>query len=539
MNEQVAKIGGQLRGAVSKIATTWKEQEPKRKRQIIAIALAVLALAIGIVIIVSLVNGRYVVLYDTLTQEEGVRAKSLLDTNDIPYRSDGENVILVPSKNIRRAEAVLATEGIPSSVLDYSIMDAAAGLTTTEFEKNAAWVHQQQNRLQDTIKNYDGVNNAIVTLNIKDKNNRAWNTTAEDSSGSVAVHMKSGYVLGSAQVAGIRFLVGSAVGIDPGQVTVTDGKGTLLAAAGEEYNVGAAMADSVLERLDVQGEVEADLQRKAAAVMQLVYPNTAQWTVVASVRMDFDAMVTEIKEYMPLEGTIHGVLDYQEDQAQMGVGQFAEGVVGETDNTDIPLYVDLDGDGALDSVDFHRIRDFAVSYTLQQIEKDGPSIASASLSVVINDAPNADKIQSLRTSISQATNLAIENVGVQSFLVEGLGEEPELQWYQRVFGEAFNPMFLYIIIAALVLLVVALILVLVMRSRAKKRRLAIELAEAQAEQEEANRIAAEIEERKNQLKNAAMGEAREDAITSEVREFAKNNPEITANLLRNWLKEGE
>jgi PAS domain S-box-containing protein len=32
---------------------------------------------------------------------------------------------------------------------------------------------------------------------------------------------------------------------------------------------------------------------------------------------------------------------------------------------------------------------------------------------------------------------------------------------------------------------------------------------------------------------------KEDAITDEIRQFAKENPEITANLLRSWLKEGE
>ena len=58
-------------------------------------------------------------------------------------------------------------------------------------------------------------------------------------------------------------------------------------------------------------------------------------------------------------------------------------------------------------------------------------------------------------------------------------------------------------------------------------------------QAEAERIQQEIEERKKQLKNAAMGEESENAITNEVREFARNNPEITANLLRNWMKEGE
>ena len=49
----------------------------------------------------------------------------------------------------------------------------------------------------------------------------------------------------------------------------------------------------------------------------------------------------------------------------------------------------------------------------------------------------------------------------------------------------------------------------------------------------------EIEERKRQLKDAAIGDQSENAITNEVRDFARTNPEITANLLRTWLKGGE
>jgi flagellar biosynthesis/type III secretory pathway M-ring protein FliF/YscJ len=51
----------------------------------------------------------------------------------------------------------------------------------------------------------------------------------------------------------------------------------------------------------------------------------------------------------------------------------------------------------------------------------------------------------------------------------------------------------------------------------------------------------EIERYKQELANAAKAAVnmKDDAITGEVRQFAKDNPEITANLLRNWLKETE
>jgi flagellar biosynthesis/type III secretory pathway M-ring protein FliF/YscJ len=51
----------------------------------------------------------------------------------------------------------------------------------------------------------------------------------------------------------------------------------------------------------------------------------------------------------------------------------------------------------------------------------------------------------------------------------------------------------------------------------------------------------EIDRYKQELANAAMESVnqKENAITDEIRQFARDNPEITANLLRNWLKESE
>ena len=46
---------------------------------------------------------------------------------------------------------------------------------------------------------------------------------------------------------------------------------------------------------------------------------------------------------------------------------------------------------------------------------------------------------------------------------------------------------------------------------------------------------------KKQITEAAnIGvDAKGDAIVGEVREFAKVNPEVTASLIRSWLKDGE
>ncbi len=537
MNERVTKVGGQVKQAFGKVRDTWKEQDPKRKKKILYIAIGLIALALGLMVFLNNYGGRYVVLYEGMGSDESVSAVSVLEVAGIPSRINSTGQLEVPSNQTNNAMAQLALQGIPSTTLDYNVFAQASGLTTTEFEKREYQIQQWQNRLQDTIKTYTGVQNAIVTLNISEDSDRAWDAEATKNTGSVSLTLMPGYVMAQSQVDAIRHMVGSSVGIAPEEVVVVDQNGGLLAGAGEEYDVDAMATSQFLERMGLETEVEQDLIQKAQNMISLPYPDSEDFRISCSVELDFDAVVTEMKEYIPLEDTIHGVVDYEEINAQMGLGQYAEGVAGETDNTDVPVYVDLNGDGAIDTVDYAQYREFAVSYVLEQITQDGPKLANATISVGINDTLDAQEVQQIRLMVAQATGIDVDNVGVTNFAIAQEAPEEPIEGLGTLFG--IDIFYIYIAAGALLLLIIALVIILILRGKAKKKRLALEQAELLAEQEEAERIQAEIEERKKQLKNAAIGDQSENAIANEVREFARNNPEITANLLRNWLKEGE
>ena len=107
---------------------------------------------------------------------------------------------------------------------------------------------------------------------------------------------------------------------------------------------------------------------------------------------------------------------------------------------------------------------------------------------------------------------------------------------------------LIIVGGALLLLIIVLIVVLsILRKRKKKKQqeeeeaaaAAAELAESAVQTQE--EIEREIEEHKRMLQNEALANSnqKENAITQEIRDFAKENPEITAALLRSMLKEEE
>ena len=98
---------------------------------------------------------------------------------------------------------------------------------------------------------------------------------------------------------------------------------------------------------------------------------------------------------------------------------------------------------------------------------------------------------------------------------------------------------------AFLILLILLVIFLSARSRKRKKQ-AMELAaaaeaQAAAEAEKQKELDAqrEIEEHKKMLRDEAEANvnAKENAITNEIRDFAQKNPEITAALLRSLMRE--
>ena len=89
--------------------------------------------------------------------------------------------------------------------------------------------------------------------------------------------------------------------------------------------------------------------------------------------------------------------------------------------------------------------------------------------------------------------------------------------------------------SGIALLMLILIVTLVLGRKKKQKK-------AQQEEEEADRarlMQEEIEQHKRELKQNAEVNSKESAIANEVRDFARDNPEITAGLIRGMMKEDE
>ena len=245
--------------------------------------------------------------------------------------------------------------------------------------------------------------------------------------------------------------------------------------------------------------------------------------VSVSVVIDYDKMLSEEMEYIPnTDGK--GVIQSLEEWYANGStkGSTAGGTAGQSSNTDIPSY--QSGDGTKDGESSYSA-EYLVSYIKRQIEKNNAELKSATVSVVINNqALSTGDISDWVKTIAKAVNIAETDVIVHNVS----SEKSDLIVIDK---DQVDPLLFYAIIAgsALIVLIILIFIILTIRKGRKNKK---------AESEIDLKLQQEIKER-----SKPIGQSRETdpsiATLENIQNFTHENPEITANLIREMLKEDE
>lgn len=520
----------QIKAAFSNIKEYWEKQTPKTKKIVIIAAAGVVALAVMLTFALNAYNGGYTILYEGIDAKESRELYATLQNMNVPAQINAQGEVMVPKNEADKLLLELSALGYPQTALSYNIFSSNTGFTTTEFEKKQYLLFDLQDRIQNTLMKLDGVKGAVVTLDVPQESSYVWENNDTKSSASVLLTMYPGYRLSGEKVSAIKNLVAAAVPkMEAASVTVVDSATGIEMRASEE-TAGSSELGYNLQRLGFEYEVEKRLEEKVLNLLTMGY-GTDRVRVSATVVIDYDKMITEEMQYIPEDNGL-GVKGSIDESYTMDPSKLSSGVVGEENNTDVPIYVDRDNDGTPEYINHTRNVDYLVSYIKRQIEKDKAELKEASIAVVVND-PNltAQKKEYLIETVSKAVNIDPSNISVNNF---DFVDEP-VPTFNIIEVLTSSP--LYMGIAAGVVAMIIIILLLIFRKKEPEED------EAQAEAKEGLTLLdvhSDIEERKKKiLETAKLSTKNEDAITNEIRDFSASNPEITASLIRSWLKEDE
>ena len=561
--DKVKETLGKFFGTVK---TRWTDMG--RKGHIIFFSVLGVVVISAIVTVVLATRTEYAVLYRDATPEERTEILSLL-SNDLGAEEvtvDNDGNILVPKEQVENLRVQLSMQGYPKSAFNYDIWDNGTDMFSTDADKRIKEIQQLQENLRATLGMYEGIDSAIVILNIPEDNNYVIGNTREEAGASVLVQLEDGKSLSNEAIKGIYNLVRTAVpGLEEKNITVTDNAGNLLSY--EDMLVPEIDGDEEIElyykRLELQNSITSILKEKLDNIFDGVF---SDFRVGVDVQLNYDAQKTQITEYTPTvdeEGNRGGMVQ-NETAVSAGGGNAAEGgLVGAPNNADIsPDYPTLEvEEGNEFYYEWQREINYLVNERIDQIEKEGYSYDNISATVVV-DATGLSQaeIEEWQSAIANAigANLAKVTFKAYPFMLDrtdggigggssGIGGDSTV-----VVQGGRNVLILAIIglgIVLVILLIIALVASGSSKKRAKARRegaMATTLRPAAGgmypddEEESTMRrrayeeAAAEVEIQS--LTNNDGPESREELLKKEIKEFAKTNPEIVAQLIRTWMR---
>lgn len=462
----------------------------------------------------------YILLYNNLDAKQAGEVMSVLEGNNIKAKfGDLTGTILVTKQDEKRAQVLVATQGLPAARFSYEDAFSNSFMMTSE-ERAQRFLYAQQNYLASTIEEIPWVRKAHVNLTVPEKNGFVLSNSNQTSKASVLIELESNATVDSKSINGIAVLVANAVqGLEPDNVTIHGTDGRILNVKSEENDMFSANS-----QMGLQQTVKKDLERSITDFLSTVY-GYGNVVAMANVKLDFDSEITEIKEfYPPIEGEINGMIRSLQEMESTAVNEGIGGVPGTDSNTDTTQYVELDPSSSKYS-EASRTINYEINELRKKIVKAQGQVKDITVAVYINKNAIAggelspEEKKDLVNIISAAAGLdtRVVQLGIQEFN-NTLKDQFDLGSTGAPKGLASVPFWVWGIMAVLVL---GIAYMTITSMRKKKRSDELPFTEIAA--------ASQFDDIDFELSGSQVKQQIERLVTK--------NPDAVAQLLRNWLSE--
>jgi flagellar M-ring protein FliF len=536
-----------------------KEKAGKISKKVYIAAVVVLVVAAAALVIL-LNNQPYAVLVTGVSTSEASSILTYLDSQGVTnYKVQNNDTILVPKGQEASLKAKILMEGYPQTGYAYSTYTDNVSTLSTEAERNNAYLMFLQESMSNTIRNFDNVKDATVYINTgEDRSYVLDSGNVVNATASVVVTMNDGMKLSTEQATAIRSLVAHAVqGLEIDSVDITDTLGNHYGAVDD-----ISGSDTSALKLQLEEEYENKIRTE---VLQTLIPFFGSDNVKVSVSCVVDVSqrtVNSREVYLDdwaADGSTggRGIIGSRiyEYSATRPTDDTVGGVVGTETNSDIPEYVEDLGTltGNETEITASGQTDYDNSYDETVAIYTAGYLTDCTISVSINSAAVGDfNINTIREHVARAA-------GITGDINETTGQEDltskisvvAMDFYNSVTetpdaNESPFPVPTWVLLAALggllLFIVVLLVIILALRRRRRKQREAEE-AEALLNQESVEEFlqAAGLNAEGEAATGAdvmSMQTERSMELRKSIRQFASENPEICAQMVRAWLRGG-
>lgn len=495
-------------------------------------------------------DGSYATLFSGLNEQEASEVMAKLQENSVQYRYLPDGTVSVPTEVVDQTRATMAVAGFPKNGFAYGTYLDNSNLMSTETDKQTVRVYEMQDRLQATIRLLDGVKDAIVQLSMGETQKYVLdNKQSAVPTASVMVIMKDGSSPAADQVAGIQRLVAkSVVNMDMGDVAIIDGNGIDVSV--KKNDLSSPVSD---EKMAFEEKTQLQVESN---ILKILEPMFGRNNVRVSVKCtaEVQKMVSEESAFTaPNTQDNTGYISRQTLTNEGDGGAGAGGVPGAGTNANVPQYNTQAGQqqgyssGSSDT-------DYVLNERKVQSQNEGATIADLTVAVSINTATIDTDRNQLVELIAKAAGIDRTVQGEKIVVVNSAWPTMKITDDGNQGGNSGNGgdkevvvpptpglstrMKLIIGIAAGVSLLILLVVILLLVRRGKKKRAAaLEQLMLEQEMQSPESVLAELE--RIPVAPLTAADERDKEVKDNIRGFARENPEISAQLLKNWLRGGE
>lgn len=513
MNEQIRKT-------LAPLTQFWANTSKTVRR--VVIAGVIIAVVVALILSILLNTKDYVVIFEQLPEKETSEILAALQGMEVEVKVDDSGSVMVPKKDESRVRMQLATEGYPKNGLSYYLIEENSGMLTTDYERKQYMNMQLQERIAASIKTLEGVRDAVVTITVPE-DDVFYLQEKEKPTASVIIHMMQDKTLTDSQILGIQNLVAKSVsGLSKDDIALTDSLGNDLIENSTSKNPDYS-------KIGITREIENDIKKKVTAVLLGPY-QSQQFKVSVTAVVDTDELIKEETIYTPSpEGENTGVISEETRSSESSTSsQGNGGVPGTSSNSEIPTYATGGSTGESSSTSSSENIKYQVSQTKSQSQKSGAKVETISIGIAIDKASfDPGERESVTQLVAYAAGVSPESITVQNF--QFYAEETPAGTAEP---EGLNPWILYGGIAAGVLVLGSIIALLLMKRR---RKSAAEEAMAMGAEGTQNALNAVFGDGESEEVIKPI-EPVQDIRREEIKQFAKNNPEIAAQMIKSWLR---
>ncbi|MDX5999342.1 flagellar M-ring protein FliF [Shewanella oneidensis MR-1] len=528
-------------------------------RQITMILALAICLALAVFVMIWAQEPEYRPLGKMETQEM-VQVLDVLDKNKIKYQIDVD-VVKVPEDKYQEVKMMLSRAGIDSAATskqDFLTQDSGFGVS--QRMEQARLKHSQEENLARAIEQLQSVSRAKVILALPKENVFARNTA--QPSATVVINTRRGG-LGQGEVDAIVDIVASAVqGLEPSRVTVTDSNGRLLN-SGSQDGVSARAR----RELELVQQKETEYRTKIDSILSPILGHD-NFTSQVDVSMDFTAVEQTAKRFNPDLPSLRSEMTVENNSTGGSTG----GIPGALSNqppmeSNIPQEAATAATESVAAGNSHReaTRNFELDTTISHTRQQIGVVRRVSVSVAVDFKPGAagengqvarvarteQELTNIRRLLEGAVGfsaqrgdvLEVVTVPFMDQLVEDV-PAPEL-WEQPWFWRAVK-----LGVGALVILVLILAVVRPMLKRLiypdrvnmpEDGRLGNELAEI--EDQYAADTLGMLNTKEAEYSYADDGSIlipnlhKDDDMIKAIRALVANEPELSTQVVKNWLQD--